>query len=90
MPAPGDSAKSWLDVLDALYAGSWSYDLERFRSPFAFRGHSRLGRIAIVSARSKWEIRDKLDQANINERVLFPVTRGQRRERRGHAVRTRG
>jgi hypothetical protein len=43
MPAPGHSAKSWLDVLDALYAGSWSHDLQRFRSPFAFRGHSRLG-----------------------------------------------
>jgi len=25
-----------------------------------------------VPARAKWEIRDKLDQANINERVLFP------------------
>jgi hypothetical protein len=30
--------KSWLDVVDALYEGSWSKDLQRFRSPFAFRG----------------------------------------------------
>jgi hypothetical protein len=30
--------KSWLDVLDALYEGSWSPGLQRFRSPFAFRG----------------------------------------------------
>jgi hypothetical protein len=30
--------KSWLDVVDALYEGSWSEDLQRFRSPFAFRG----------------------------------------------------
>jgi len=26
----------------------------------------------IIPARLKWEIRDKLDQSNINERVLFP------------------
>jgi len=29
---------SWLDVVDALYEGSWNKDLQRFRSPFAFRG----------------------------------------------------
>jgi hypothetical protein len=33
--------QSWLDVLDALYEGSWSEDLQRFRSPFAFRGIAR-------------------------------------------------
>jgi hypothetical protein len=33
--------KSWLDVLDALYEGSWNQDLQRFRSPFAFRGLAR-------------------------------------------------
>jgi hypothetical protein len=33
--------KSWLDVLDALYEGSWSEGLRRFRSPFAFRGLPR-------------------------------------------------
>ena len=31
----------WLDVLEALYEGSWSRELHRFRSPFAFRGLSR-------------------------------------------------
>lgn len=34
--------KTWLDVVDALYEGSWSEDLGRFRSPFAFRGLSRV------------------------------------------------
>jgi FRG domain len=36
--------KSWLDVLDALYEGSWSDELQRFRSPFAFRGDARTDR----------------------------------------------
>jgi hypothetical protein len=31
-----------------------------------------LGRKIVVAAELKWEIRDKLDQANITERVLFP------------------
>jgi hypothetical protein len=34
--------------------------------------HPRLFRRVIIPASLKWEIRDKLDQANINERVLFP------------------
>ena len=34
--------------------------------------HPRLCRKVTVPAALKWEIRDKLDQANINERVLFP------------------
>jgi hypothetical protein len=31
-----------------------------------------LARRIVIPAGMKWEIRDKLDQANINERVLFP------------------
>src|SRR5262249_11170249 len=31
---------SWLDMLDALEAGSWNPSLGRFRSPYAFRGQS--------------------------------------------------
>jgi hypothetical protein len=35
-------------------------------------GHSDLVRRLIIPAELKWELRDKLDQANITERVLFP------------------
>lgn len=35
-------------------------------------GHPHVWRRLIIPARLKWEIRDKLDQANITERVLFP------------------
>jgi hypothetical protein len=36
------------------------------------RKHSATFRRIIVPAAVKWEVRDKLDQANITERVLFP------------------
>jgi hypothetical protein len=34
--------------------------------------HPKLYRRIIIPAELKWEVRDKLDQANINERVLLP------------------
>ena len=34
--------------------------------------HEQLVRKIVIPAELKWEIRDKLDQANITERVLFP------------------
>ncbi|MEO6667275.1 MAG: FRG domain-containing protein [Nitrospiria bacterium] len=34
--------------------------------------HPQLVRKIVIPAKLKWEIRDKLDQANITERVLFP------------------
>jgi hypothetical protein len=35
-------------------------------------GHADICRRIIIPAALKWEVRDKLDQANITERVLFP------------------
>jgi len=32
------AVRGWDDILDALYAGSWNPSLQRFRSPYAFRG----------------------------------------------------
>ena len=37
-----------------------------------FHQHPEVARRIIIPAELKWEIRDKLDQANITERVLFP------------------
>lgn len=34
--------------------------------------HPDLCRQVQIPASVKWEVRDKLDQANVNERVLFP------------------
>jgi hypothetical protein len=34
--------------------------------------HEELGRKIVLPAELKWEVRDKLDQANVTERVLFP------------------
>ncbi len=36
------------------------------------RQHPDLVRRVAIPAELKWEVRDKLDQANINERTLFP------------------
>src|SRR5689334_277713 len=33
-------ASGFLEIVDELYQGSWNNDLQRFRSPFAFRGMS--------------------------------------------------
>jgi hypothetical protein len=34
--------------------------------------HPEVYKKIIIPAELKWEVRDKLDQANINERLLFP------------------
>ena len=36
------------------------------------REHDELVRRLVIPAELKWEVRDKLDQANVTERVLFP------------------
>jgi hypothetical protein len=36
------------------------------------RGHPDIAMRIVVPAELKWEVRDKLDQANVTERVLFP------------------
>jgi hypothetical protein len=33
-----ERAESWTGLLDELFQGAWNADLQRFRSPFAFRG----------------------------------------------------
>ncbi len=35
-------------------------------------GHPGVARRIVIPAELKWEVRDKLDQANVTERVLFP------------------
>jgi hypothetical protein len=48
------------------------------------RDHPELVRRVILPAECKWEVRDKLDQANITERVLFPGLDGLSRWLRRH------
>jgi hypothetical protein len=38
--------------------------------------HSEVARRIVIPAALKWEVRDKLDQANVNERVLVPGLEG--------------
>ena len=37
-----DRARSWTELLEQLYEGSWNPELQRFRSPYAFRGLSSI------------------------------------------------
>lgn len=38
MPVRVDRVSSWTDLQEVLYEGSWRTSIERFRSPYAFRG----------------------------------------------------
>jgi FRG domain len=53
-------------------------------------GHPELCRRIVVPAALKWEVRDKLDQANITERVLFPGLDGLSRWLKRHYTPNRG
>ena len=44
MVARRRARSGWTDILESLYAGSWNAGLQRFRSPYAFRGLSRADR----------------------------------------------
>src|SRR5688572_20345325 len=37
---PVQRARRWTELIEQLYEGSWNPDLQRFRSPYAFRGLS--------------------------------------------------
>jgi hypothetical protein len=56
----------------------------RGRLDLWLQGHPQLYRRVIIPASLKWEIRDKLDQANINERTMFPGLDGLSRWLRRH------
>lgn len=77
-----DPARDWLDILDRLYAGSWNTELQRFRSPFAFRGMSRVNHSLSSSlvrlARSRADVR----------RVETAMLRNFRKYAHGEAVGT--
>jgi hypothetical protein len=53
--------RSWLDIVNDLYEGSWNADLRRFRSPFAFRGVSSVQHSLVTSlvrlARGRADVR---------------------------------
>jgi hypothetical protein len=49
-----------------------------------FAAHPQLLRRIVIPASLKWEVRDKLDQANITERVLYPGLDGLSRWLRRH------
>lgn len=72
-------ARSWNDILDALYAGSWNPALERFRSPFAFRGLSSSAHSlssSLVRLAGDGDIR-KLELALLRNFRKYAVTEGE-------------
>jgi len=60
---PDERITPWSQLMDRLYTHAWA---------------STNYRTLIIPAEPKWEIRDKPDQGNISERVLFPGLDGLR------------
>jgi hypothetical protein len=60
--------KSWLDVVEALFEGSWNADLQRFRSPFAFRGLGRAD-LSLTSALHRLA-QGKVDARRLEQALL--------------------
>jgi hypothetical protein len=62
--------------IDARIVNQWALFSLMSRSDLALddwlADHPDLYRRIVIPAEIKWEVRDKLDQANITERVLFP------------------
>lgn len=64
--------ESWLELQECLYGLFSLMPDAAARLDHWLQGHPRLVRRIVIPAELKWEVRDKLDQANISERVLFP------------------
>lgn len=66
--------RSWTGLLEQLFEGPWNHGLTAIDHDLTttLDTHPELCRRVIIPAELKWEVRDKLDQANIPERTLFP------------------
>jgi hypothetical protein len=60
--------RSWLELVDELFGGSWNPSLGRFRSPYAFRGHSRP--VADLSSGLLRLARGRSDVARLEQHLL--------------------
>jgi hypothetical protein len=74
--------RDWLDVLARLYDDSWNIELQRFRSPFAFRGMSRVDHSLSSSL-----VRLAGSRADVR-RVEVALVRNFRKYAHGEAART--
>jgi len=73
--------ESRLELKEILFADSWNEELGSSRgrtraSTSWIAQHPDCARRIVVPLELKWEVRDKLDQANLTERVLFPSLDG--------------
>src|SRR5207245_2739095 len=72
---PFDSLWNWLALAQRIVNQLALFSMKsdpRARLDEWLERHGGLVRRVVIPARLKWEVRDKLDQANVTERVLFP------------------